>query len=369
MNNPVSTNLTSKKRVTIKVVAKEAGVSTQTVSRVLNNRVDVAPETRQRVKDVIQRLGYHPSAVARSLIQQRSYALGIVTAGLDLLGPAQILNGITQSAEALGYSLLLKTLPDFQSENVDAVFQSLLARQVDGIIWSVPQVGDNHDWIWTTLPKIVVPVLFLKPHPQTNISSISIDNYLGGCIATQHLLDQGYRKIGHITGPLVWWEARARKKGWQDTLAKYGISVNQDHWVEGNWSTSSGYTAGQKLLKQFPGMEAVFVANDQMALGFLRFAQEQGLSIPQDVAVVGFDGIPETAYYFPPLTTVRQDLNRLGCIAVEALIEFIERNEQEVIEMEDVGESAIELDSGTLQPQIIVRESSVLEKVLQMVEN
>ena len=143
----VSTNFTPKTRVTIKVVAKEAGVSTQTVSRVLNNRVDVAPETRQRVKDVIQRLGYHPSAVARSLIQQRSYALGVVTAGLDFLGPAQTLNGITQSAEALGYSLILKALPDLQSENVDLVLQSLLARQVDGIIWSVPQVGDNHDWM------------------------------------------------------------------------------------------------------------------------------------------------------------------------------------------------------------------------------
>ncbi len=358
-----------KKRVTIKVVAQEAGVSTQTVSRVLNNRSDVAPETRQRVKDVIQHLGYHPSAVARSLIQQRSYTIGVVTAGLDYLGPAQTLNGITQSAEALGYSLLLKELPDLRAEGIDAVLQSLLARQVDGIIWSVPQVGDNHDWMRAILPQLAVPVLFLTTTPQTNVPSISIDNYLGGCIATQHLLDQGYRKIGHLAGPLSWWEARARRNGWGDTLAKAGISVNQDHWVEGNWSTSSGYGAGQKLIKQYPDIDAVFVANDQMALGFLKYAQEQSLSIPQDLAVVGFDGIPETAYYFPPLTTVRQDLNRLGCIAVEALIEVIERREQEFIERREGGEGMIETDTGMLQPQIVVRESSVLEKILQVVEN
>ena len=357
----MSGNFSKKKRVTIKIVAQEAGVSTQTVSRVLNNRSDVAPETRQRVKDVIQRLGYHPSEVARSLIQQRSYTIGVVTAGLDYLGPAQTLNGITQSAETLGYSLLLKELPDLRAEGVDAVLQSLLARQVDGIIWAIPQVGDNHDWMQAIMPQFAVPVLFLTTSPQTNTPSISIDNYLGGCIATQHLLDQGYRKIGHMAGPLSWWEARARRNGWQDTLAKAGISVNQDHWVEGNWSTSSGYGACQKLMKHYPDMEAVFVANDQMALGFLKYAHEQSLSIPQDLAVVGFDGIPETAYYSPPLTTVRQDLNRLGCIAVEALIDVIERREG--------GEDTIEPDRGALQPQIVVRESSVLEKVLQVVES
>ena len=369
MKNPASSNHTSRKRVTIKVVAKEAGVSTQTVSRVLNDRVDVAPETRQRVKDVIQRLGYHPSAVARSLIQQRSYALGVVTAGLDFHGPAQILNGITQSVEALGYSLLLKQLLDFQSENVDNVFQSLLARQVDGIIWSVPQVGDNQDWTSTILPKVVVPVLFLTPHPGTNIASISIDNYRGACIATQHLLDQGYRKIGHITGPLCWWEGRARRNGWQDILTKFGISVNKNHWTEGDWSTFSGYAAGQKLLKQYPDMEAVFVANDQMALGLLKYVQDQHLSIPEDVAVVGFDGIPEAEYYMPSLSSVRQDLNQLGCLAVETLIDMIERKEQDAGEQSDDGGHVNGSDSNTLQPQLIIRESSVLKQILPVVES
>jgi DNA-binding LacI/PurR family transcriptional regulator len=351
----VSANFPPKKRVTIKIVAREAGVSTQTVSRVLNNRPDVAPETRQRVQDVIQRLEYHPSAVARSLIQQRSYTIGVVTAGLDYLGPAQILNGITQGAESLGYALLLKELPDLQTEGIDAVLQSLLARQVDGIIWAIPVVGDNNVWMGAVLPQFVIPVLCLAVTPQPEIPYIAVDNYQGGCIAAQHLLDQGYRKIGHIAGPLDWLDARLRKNGWRDTLAKSGVSVSDDHWVEGNWSTSSGYGAGQKLIEQYPDMQAVFVANDQMALGLLKFAGEQSLSIPGDLAVVGFDGIPETAFYSPPLTTVYQDLNLLGCSAVGALIEIIEGRER--------GEDTIEPDNDTLQPQIIIRESSVLEKV------
>jgi DNA-binding LacI/PurR family transcriptional regulator len=369
MKNPASTNSASKKRVTIKVVAKEAGVSTQTVSRVLNNRVDVAPETRQRVKDVIQRLGYHPSAVARSLIQQRSYALGVVTAGLDFHGPAQILNGITQSAEALGYCLLLKKLPDFLSKNIDAVFQSLLARQVDGIIWSVPQVGDNHDWVESILAQFDVPVLFLATSPKADIPSVSIDNYRGGCIATQHLLDQGFRKIGHLAGPLNWLDARFRKNGWKDTLVKASIPVNDDDWVDGDWTTSSGYIAGQKLLELYADLEAVFVANDQMALGFLKYLQEQQLSVPEDIAVVGFDGIPEAEYFMPPLTTVFQDLNQLGCMAVEALIEIIESREQAADERADGGDGGIVSDRNPLQPQLIIRESSVLEQTLLVVES
>jgi DNA-binding LacI/PurR family transcriptional regulator len=356
----VSSNYSQKKRVTIKIVAKEAGVSTQTVSRVLNNRPDVAPETRQRVKNVIQRLGYHPSAVARSLIQQRSYTIGVVTAGLDFLGPAQTLNGITQRAEALGYALLLKELPDLQVGDVDAVLQSLLARQVDGIIWAIPEVDENHGRLQELLPHLAVPFLCLTVSPKTELPSISIDNYQGGCIATQHLLDQGYCKIGHIAGPLSWWEARARKNGWMETLAKSQISVNDNHWVEGNWSTSSGYDAGQKLITQYPDMDAVFIANDQMALSFLKLAQDQNLSIPDDIAVVGFDGIPEADYFYPPLTTIRQDLNRLGCNAVEALIKIIEGREQ--------FESTFESVFSALQPKIVVRESSVPQIFLQVVD-
>ena len=135
------------KRPTIKQVAKATGVSTQTVSRVINNRPDVAPETRERILMTINELGYQPSALARSLIQQRSYTLGVVTAGLKYIGPSRTLNGITSAAEEAGYALLLKELSRFDAENVLPIFQSLLSHHVDGIIWAVPEVGENRNWI------------------------------------------------------------------------------------------------------------------------------------------------------------------------------------------------------------------------------
>jgi len=148
------------KRITIKHVAQEASVSTQTVSRVLNDRPDVAPETRQRVKEIIDRLGYQPSALARSLIHQRSYTLGVVTAGLKFIGPSRTLNGITFQAEEMGYALLLKELPGFDTNDVEPILDSLIARQVDGIIWAVPEVGDNRDRVLVRLTELPVPIPF-----------------------------------------------------------------------------------------------------------------------------------------------------------------------------------------------------------------
>src|SRR5512134_447675 len=149
------------RRPTIKQVAKAAGVSTQTVSRVINDRPDVAPETRERIMLTIEELGYQPSALARSLIQQRSYTLGVVTAGLKFIGPSRTLNGITSAAEEAGYALLLEELPRFESEKIEPIFQALLSRHVDGIIWAVPQVGENRNWLKNPSVDPKVPVVFL----------------------------------------------------------------------------------------------------------------------------------------------------------------------------------------------------------------
>lgn len=255
--------MNTNKRATIKQVAKAAGVSTQTVSRVINNRPDVAPETRKRILQVIEELDYRPSALARSLIQQRSYTLGIVTAGLKYIGPSRTLNGITNKAEELGYALLLEELPRFDTEDVTPILENLLARHVDGVVWAVPQVGDNRGWIDEILSTIPVPIVFLTMPPRPGISTVAIDNYAGGAIATQHLLDQGRHRVGHISGPLDWWEARQRKQAWQETLERAGIQVSENHVAEGNWSSASGETAFQALMQSYPGMDAVFVGNDQ----------------------------------------------------------------------------------------------------------
>ena len=340
------------KRVTIKQVAREAGVSTQTISRVINDRPDVAPETRQRVLDVIDRLGYHPSALARSLIRRRTHTLGVVTAGLRYIGPSRTLNGITGQAEELGYSLLLKKLTRFDTGDVEAILNALLARQVDGIIWAVSEVGNNRDWLQDRLPNLPIPIIFLTMHPQDGLSIVAVDNYRGGWMATEHLIEQGYRQIGHIAGPLAWWEARQRKAGWQDALAEAGMSPAGRQWMEGNWSSESGEEAIRRLMEQYPEMDAVFVANDQMALSALQVACRQGLRVPQDLAVVGFDAIPEAAYFCPPLTTVQQNLHELGCLAARQVVQMIAASRET--------EDSYEPESIWLKPELIVRESSVV---------
>ncbi len=338
-------------RVTIKDVARAAGVSAQTVSRVINDRPDVAEDTRQRVQQIIDELGYRPSALARSLIQQRSLTLGVVTAGLRYIGPSRTLNGITQRAEELGYSLMLKELPSFTAVEYQSLIHSLLARHVDGIIWATSEVGDNQAWVEEGLQEIPVPTVFLTTQSRPGVFSVSYDNYMGGRRATQHLLDQGYREIGHVMGPQDWWEARQRKAGWQDTLRDAGLPVRSDHCCEGNWSSSSGEQAFRQLLELYPEMDAVFVGNDQMALAVLQLALRTGRHIPQQLGVVGFDGIPESPHFWPPLTTVFQDQNRLGSAAVEKIVAIIDhlREDGEMPAPETI----------ILQPELIIRDSSI----------
>ena len=342
-----------RKRVTIKDVAQAAGVSTQTVSRVMNKFSYVSGETRQRVEEVVEQLGYHPSTLARSLSQQRSYTLGIVTFDLKYIGPSRTLNGIADKADELGYMLLMKELDNFDANRIDDVIDSLLARQVDGILWAVPEITDNHAWVDERLEKIPVPVLFLAMQPRNGISSVATDNFQGAVTAIQHLLECGRKKIGHISGPHGWWEADERKRGWYETLISAGFNPSEKHCAEGNWSSTSGEQAFVQLLESFPDMDAVFVANDQMALSVLREASRRGISIPEQLAVIGFDGIPESAYFYPSLTTIYQDLQQLGEQSVQNVVEMIQARQ---------GNQSLIAQSRFIQPTLIVRESSKCSK-------
>jgi len=335
---------------TIKKVASAAGVSTQTVSRVINNRPDVSPETRENVQGVIEQLGYRPSALARSLIQQRSYTFGVVIAGLRFIGPSRTLSGITSTAEEKGYALLLKELPQFDTTDINPIFDALHDRHVDGIIWAVPQVGKNHAWINHNPLETRIPIVYLTMQPGEDTLVVSINNYLGGRLATNHLLERGYKQIGHISGPVDWWEAQERMAGWKDTLRDAGIDRQTQHWVEGNWSSESGALAIEKLFAQYPEMDSVFVGNDQMALGVIQVAAKKGLKIPDDLGIVGFDNIPESAYFSPPLTTIEQDQYAIGKVAVERIIQVIESS---LNGLDSFPSNAISLD-----PVLIVRQSS-----------
>jgi len=338
------------KKITIRDVAAAAGVSHQTVSRVLNDRPDVAEKTRQHVLRIIEELEYQPNAIARSLSQQRSYALGVVTAGLSYIGPSRTLNGIIEQAERVGYALLLKELPHFDAQDLQPLFNSLIARQIDGIIWAVPEVGDNRAWIEDQLDTLPVPMIFMTMQARPGVTIVAVDNYAGGRLATEHLLQQGYRHIGHISGPLDWWEARQRKAGWQDALLAAGVPAGDLHVEEGDWSSTSGEQAIGRLLASYPEMDAVFVANDQMALSVLQTACRQEIQVPQNLAVVGFDGLPETTHYWPPLTTVYQDQQLLGRTAVAELIQMIESSRK--------GKAQTEPRLILLQPELIERASS-----------
>ncbi len=319
-NNMLSQN----RRITIQDVARQAGVSTQTVSRVINDRPDVATHTRQRVAVIVERIGYHPSELARSLVHQRSLTIGVVTAGLQEIGPSRTLKGIVSRAEELGYAVILQGLSRYSADDLWPILHGLFARQVDGILWAVPEVGNNRVGLLQSLGSIPIPIVFLTMQPQAGVSMLSVDNYAGGILATTHLLDMGRKRIAHISGPLDWWESRERKQGWRDALAQAGRRALDSQCAEGDWSAASGEAAFDRLLLTYPRMDAIFVGNDQMATAVLRTACQQGMRIPDDLAVVGFDNIAEASYLWPALTTVAQDQQQLGGRAVEELMQRIE---------------------------------------------
>ena len=344
--------MTDKKNTTIYDVARRADVSRQTVSRVINDRPDVSDATRKHVQQVIAELDYRPSAVAQSLSRQKSQLLGVVTAGLRFIGPSRTLSGITAMAETLGYGLLLKELAHFNTNDVEMVLRWFQSHQVEGIIWAVPQVGANHAWLDALLEKVDIPILFLTMPRREGVAVAAVDNYSGARAAVQHLIKRGKKHIAHIAGPGTWWEAQQRRAGWSDALSAVGYPIDDGMCVEGNWSSKSGMTAFAQLCVQFPMMDAVFAANDQMALCVLQAAAGQGLRIPQDLMVVGFDGIPEAEFYSPPLTTVHQGLDMLGHHAVEELVKIIEKKGT------DAGqESAINI---SIQPELVIRASTAL---------
>jgi LacI family transcriptional regulator len=343
--------MTLNKKITIYDVAKAAGVSRQTVSRVINNRPDVASDTREKIQQVMKEFNYQPSAIAQSLSRQKSNLFGVVTAGLDYLGPSKTLSGITQKAEEMGYGLLLKELASFTNKDVQPLFQWFQSHQVEGILWAAPEIEDNRNWLKDLLEENDIPIIFLTMEKRENVSSVSIDNYKGGRLATEHLIEQGCRKIGHISGPLEWWEARQRKQGWKDALTEAGLSVSDHLCFEGNWSSKSGKKAFLQMIKQDPEIDGVFAGNDQMGLSVLQAVNEMGKKVPDDIKVVGFDNLPESEYFLPPLTSVHQDQQKAAIAAVEELARISELDFQ--------GLETIAPKTILIEPTLIIRRSSL----------
>jgi LacI family transcriptional regulator len=312
--------------VTLKDVALAAGVSTKTVSRVVNNQGEISEETRARVQAAIAELGYRPNILARSLVNQRSNTIAVVASGIEYYGPSHTILGIEQQADEYGYSLVLSLLTHPDEANVKHVFDELVARRVDGIIWAIPEIGDNRRWITAAQLAQLPPIVFLSMGMRPELSSVAVDNRAGARLAVQHLIERGRHRVGIVTGPLTWWEARERYQGWRDALKAAAMKPNATLVVNGDWSPASGERGMRALLGRSPRLDALFVSNDQMALGALGVLHRAGLRVPDDIALAGFDNIPEAAFFIPPLTTVDQPVIDVGRWSVQELHARIERN-------------------------------------------
>jgi DNA-binding LacI/PurR family transcriptional regulator len=302
-------------RPSIADVANFAGVSHQTVSRVLNLHASVSQLTRARVLAAIDQLGYRPNTAARALASGRSKTLGVVALDTTLYGPSSTLNGLQQAAQEHGYFVSVMAVHSIDRQSVREAVQRLTSQAVEGLAVIAPFTS-AHDAL-RYLP-IGTPVVAVEGDPEADVAVVTVDQVAGARLATQHLLAAGHETVFHIAGPPEWEEGRGRVIGWRAALEEAGAEVTPP--VMGDWSARSGYEAGQ-VLAQIPEARAIFVANDHMALGVLRALHERGRRVPEDVAVVGFDDTPESAYFFPPLTTVRQDFRRLGRAAVQLLLD------------------------------------------------
>ena len=341
------------RRMTIREVAAAAGVSAQTVSRVINNRPDVAPDTAKRVRDVIRETGYAPNMLARSLTQGRSHVLGVVAYGLDYFGPSRVLIAIERKAAESGYGIMLNLILEPETNDVEALLDSLSARGVDGIILVIPEVGGNRAWLRTRASDLHVPVIMIGGMDgRPNLRSIAIDNFAIGCLATEHLLAGGARHVGIVTGPQTWWESQQRQAGWQQSLQDHGLSAEASLIYEGDWTVSSGERALRAMLDARPDIDAVFAGNDQMALGVLLAAHRLGIAVPERLGVAGVDNMAEASHFWPPLTTVHQPLAEAGELAVQEIDLLIARSGQSRRSGDAVPEMIL------LEPTLMARESS-----------
>jgi DNA-binding LacI/PurR family transcriptional regulator len=317
-SRPAAAPPPARRRAVMADVGRLAGVSHQTVSRVINGSPHVRAQTRQRVLEAMLELGYRPNSAARALATGRSSTLGVVSFDTTLYGPASTLCGIERAAHEAGYFIIVASLKLLDRPSVADAVERLCRHGVDGILAITP-----HEQAAEALLHAPgdVPLVAVEAGPDHAVPVAAIDQFAGAVEATGHLLELGHKSVWHIAGPPNFLEAHQRAAGWRHALEAAGAEVPD--MLTGDWSARSGYELGQRLSAE-EEVSAVFVANDQMALGVLRAMHERHRRIPDDVSIVGFDDIPEAAYFLPPLTTVRQDFDTMGSHGVRLLLQVIE---------------------------------------------
>jgi len=295
-------------------VARLAGVSHQTVSRVVNGHPNLRPETRDRVLRAIRQLGYRPNTAARALVTRRSGTIGVIGSRSGFWGPSTVARTVQAAGREAGYFVSSANSPGLTREELTDAVDHLRNQGVEGII--LIAATDEALEVARTQVDLGVPVVVIEGDESKARWTVGVDQLAGAEAATRHLIELGHTGIAHLAGPQPWTEARARLAGWQAAMDAAGLRPSS--LLIGDWSARSGYGLGQEVARRRE-LTAVFCANDQMALGLLRALSEAGLQVPGDVSVVGFDDIPEAAYLIPPLTTVRQDFTAVGHRAIEIL--------------------------------------------------
>jgi len=295
-------------------VARLAGVSHQTVSRVLNDHPNVRPLTKERVLDAIRELAYRPNAAARTLVTRRTHTLGVISFDTMLWGPASMLYNFERAAHD-AYFVSVASLPALDRRSMLDAVERFLGQGIEGII-----VIATQDTAVNALAHVPeeVPLVAVGCGTRAAVTSVAIDNAAGAATATRYLLSLGHRTVYHVAGQASCLDAQERIDGWRQALREAGVP--EPAVLGGDWSSASGYEMGCRLAAN-PDVTAIFCGNDPMALGVMRALAERGLRVPDDVSIVGFDDVPEAGYYLPPLTTVRQDFGEVGRQALSALVD------------------------------------------------
>lgn len=323
----------------IRDVARLAGVSHQTVSRVLNNHASIRPETKQRVEEAIATLDYRPNLAARALVTSTARSIGIVAANAGEYGPTLSITSIEDAARAEGFAVTTVNLPAPSPEAIGDAIRQLGHEQVGGIVVVAPQVR-----VFNVLRGMAVgvPCVSLQTASGSDGFSHSADQIAGARAATEHLIALGHTDILHLAGPQDWIEADSRMQGYLDALRNADLPTRPP--IRGDWTADFGHFAGIELARR-RDFTAVFCANDLMAIGLMHGFRDAGLEVPQDVSVVGFDDIPVAAHVWPPLTTVHQDFPELGRRAVQILLAEMRGDELP--------------EFGPVTPRLSIRSSSV----------
>ncbi|PKO03839.1 MAG: hypothetical protein CVU43_00550 [Chloroflexi bacterium HGW-Chloroflexi-5] len=313
------------KRPTIRDVAQLAGVSHQTVSRVINQYDRINPETRKKVDDAIEVLGYHPSAIAQSMSYGGTRTFACISPNLTDYTFASMIEGAETYAREHGYFLISATAPDASSFQ-NLVEQLVQSRRTEGLLVINPYADKRYLY----LPKDV-PVVLLGARPRTKgLASVALDDKQGGYLATKHLLSLGHKQIALISGPLEEDCVQDRINGYKKALDEAGLPFEKELIYSGDWSATSGQVGVENLIKQGMNFSAIFAQNDRMATGAIHFMQKIDWRIPEDVSIVGFDDMPLSSYFNPSITTIRQDVPILGHNAVRLLINKKENPGEEI---------------------------------------